>query len=79
MAAFGGITTQQTITCSKSTIETLEQGVKYVQWICSNITMKAAEWHWHRSGVFFVKFEYLSQLVLVFSIVDFEQVIACYV
>ena len=31
VAAFGGITTQQTITCSKSTIETLEQGVKYVQ------------------------------------------------
>ena len=31
VAAFGDITTQQTITCSKSTIETLEQGVKYVQ------------------------------------------------
>ena len=31
VAAFEDITTQQTITCSKSTIETLEQGVKYVQ------------------------------------------------
>ena len=31
VADFEGITTQQTITCSKSTIETLEQGVKYVQ------------------------------------------------
>ena len=31
VAAFGDITTQQTITCLKSTIETLEQGVKYVQ------------------------------------------------
>ena len=31
MAAFGAITTQYTIICSKSTIETLEQGVNYVQ------------------------------------------------
>ena len=31
VAAFGDITTQQTITYSKSTVETLEQGVKYVQ------------------------------------------------
>ena len=31
VADFEGIATQQIITCSKSTIKTLEQGVKYVQ------------------------------------------------
>ena len=31
VAAFGDITTQQTITWSKSAIKKLEQGVKYVQ------------------------------------------------
>ena len=41
---------QPEITFSKSKIETLEQGVKYVR----------------RSGVFIVNFEYISHLVLVF-------------
>ena len=39
VAAFGDITTQQTITCSKSTVEILQQGVKYV----FNLTMKTPE------------------------------------
>ena len=30
-ACFTGIATQSAITCSKLTIETLEQGVKYIQ------------------------------------------------
>ena len=42
------------ITCSKLTIETLEQGVKYEQP------------HWRRSGVFIVTFEHISHLSLVF-------------
>ena len=41
---------QPEITCSKLTIETLEQGVKYVQ-SC-------------RSGIFIVNFEHISYLVL---------------
>ena len=39
VAAFGDITTKQTITCSKSTVEILQQGVKYV----FNLTMKTPE------------------------------------
>ena len=38
VAAFGDITTQQTITCSKSKIETLEQGVNMFK-----LTMKTPE------------------------------------
>ena len=49
--------TQLAFTYSKLTIETLEQGVKYVQ----------SQWRrqWRRSGVFIVKFEHMSNLVLV--------------
>ena len=44
---------QPALTCSKLTIETLEQGVK--------------KWRqWRRSGVFIVNFEHISHLVLVF-------------
>ena len=46
--------TQPAITCKKLTIETLEQGVKYVRH------------HWRHSGVFIVNFEHISQLALVF-------------
>ena len=45
---------QPAITCSKLTIETLEQGVKYVQS------------QWRRSGVFIVNLEHISHLDLVF-------------
>ena len=39
------ILTLPAMACSKLTIETLEQGVKYV--------------HWRRSGVFIVNFEHI--------------------
>ena len=43
---------QLPFTCSTSTIETLEKGVKFV----------------HRSGVFIDNFEHISQLLLVFPL-----------
>ena len=46
--------TQPAFTCSKLTIETVEQDVKYVRR------------HWRHSGVFIVDFEHISYLVLVF-------------
>ena len=48
------ITTQPAIICSKLTMETPEQGVKYVQSYCC------------RSGVVIVNFEHISHLALVF-------------
>ena len=57
---------QPAITCSKLTIETLEQGVKYVK----KLTVKTPKRrHWRRSGVLIVNFEHISLLVL-----DFEQI-----
>ena len=55
---------QSAFTCSKLTIKTLEQGVKYV----SKLTTKTPEERqWRRSGVFIVNFEHISQhLFLVF-------------
>ena len=50
---------QLTFTCSKSTIETLERGVKYVK-----STIKTPERrHLHRSGVFIVNFEQVLHLL----------------
>ena len=46
-------------TCSKLTIETLEQDVKYV--------------HWRRSGVFIVNSEHISHLVLVFLLLTLSR------
>ena len=46
---------QPAFTCSKLATETREQGVKYVQ-----------SCQWRRSGVFIVKFEHISRLILVF-------------
>ena len=55
--------TQQTFPCSKSIIETLEKGVKYVQ----NITIKTSEHcQWRYSGVFIVNFEHISHHFLLF-------------
>ena len=51
---------QPEFTCSKLTIETLEQVAKYVQ-----------IGNWRRSGVFIINFEHISHLFLV-SIVNFE-------
>ena len=49
------VLSQQTFTCSKSTIETLEKGVK------KKFTKKTPELcHWLRSGVFIVNFEHIS-------------------
>ena len=45
---------------SKLTIETLEQGMKYIQ------TIKTPERRHWRSGAFIVDFEHISHLVLVF-------------
>ena len=59
-----GLRTQPVFTCSKLTIETLEQ-------LCSKLTIKAAERRqWHRSDVFIVKFEHISHLVLVFLLLS---------
>ena len=45
--------------------------------ICSNWTIKVPERrHWRRSCIFIVNFEHISHLDLVFSIVNFEHVIA---
>ena len=53
--------TQSAFTWSKLTIETLEQGVKYVK-----TTMTPERQDWRRSGVFIVNFEHILHLVLVF-------------
>ena len=54
--------TQPGFTCSKLTIETLEQGVKYAQKL--SITTPEQR-QWRRSGVFIVDFEHVSHLALV--------------
>ena len=54
--------TQQTFTCSKSTIETLEKSVKYIQ-----LPIKTSERRqWHRSGVFIINFKQISQSVCLY-------------
>ena len=43
--------------------------------ISSKLTTKTPEQrHWCRSGVFVINFEQIEHIVLVFSIVDIEQV-----
>ena len=42
--------TQETFTCSKSIVETIEKSVKYVRF------------HWRRSGLFIVNFEHILHL-----------------
>ena len=42
--------------------------------ICSELTIKIPEQpQWRRSGIFIVKFQHISHLLLVFFIVNFEQ------
>ena len=61
---------QSAITCSKLTIETLEQGVKYVL----KLMIKTPERrHWRRSGIFIVNFEHISHLVLVFLLLTLSR------
>ena len=65
------MTTQPAITCSKLTIDTLEQSCE----ICSKLTIKTPKQHqWRRFGVFIVNFEHISHLCSSVSIVNFEQV-----
>ena len=51
------VTSQPVIKCSKLTLETLEQGVKY----------------WRRSGIFIVNFEHISHLALVFLLLTLSR------
>ena len=53
--------TQLAFTCSNSTIETIEKGVKYIQR------------QWDRLGVFIVNFEHISHLVLVFLLLTLSR------
>ena len=56
--------TLSVITWSKLTIETLEQGVKYVQ---SKLAIKTPErWQWRRYCVFIVNFEHILHIFLVY-------------
>ena len=63
-------------TCSKLTIETLEQRCE----ICSNLSIKLQKRRqWPRFGGFIVNFEHTSHLCSSVSIVNFEHVIAGWV
>ena len=58
---------QPAIACSKLTIETLKQRCD----ICSKLTIKIPELrHRRRSGIIIVNFEHISQLVLVFLLLN---------
>ena len=60
------------ITCSKLTIETLEQGLKE---ICSKLTIKTPERRqWRCSSVFIVNFEHISHLDLMFLLLTLNRV-----
>ena len=60
-----------TITCSKSKIETVEKGVKYVQ----KLTIKTPERrHWRVSGVLIVYFDHtFSYFLLVFVLLTLNK------
>ena len=61
---------QPAFTCSKLTTEILEQGVE----ICSKLTIKTPERNrWRRFGVFFVNFENISHLVLMFLLLTLSK------
>ena len=65
------INIQRAITCSKLTIETLEQSCE----VCSKLTIKPPKrGHWRRFCSFIDKFEHISHLCSSVSIVNFEQV-----
>ena len=60
-------------TCSKLTIETLEQRCE----ICSKLIIKPPKrWQWRRFGGFIVNFDHISHLRSSVSIVNFKHVIA---
>ena len=63
---------QPVFTCSKLTIEALEQRCE----ICSKLTIKTPKRHqWRHFGVFIVNFENISHLCSSFAMVNFEYVI----
>ena len=42
--------------------------------ICSKLAIRTSEWyHWQRSGLFFVNFEQISHIVLVFPLVTLNK------
>ena len=66
------IGSQPAFTCSKLTIETLEQRCE----IYSKLTIKLSKrCQWRRFGGLIVNFEYISHLCSSVSIVNFEHVI----
>ena len=68
--------TKPTFTCSKLTIETLEQRCQ----ICSKLTIQPPKRrHRRRFGNVIVNFEHISHLCSTVSIVNFEHVIAGWV
>ena len=70
------IPSQPAITCSKLTIETLEQWCE----ICSDLTIKTPKRpHCRHFGVFIINFERISRLCSIVSIFNFEQVNAGWV
>ena len=65
--------TQMAFTCSKLTIETLEQRYE----ICTKLTIKPPKRrHWRRFGGLIVNFEHISHLCSTVSIVSFKHVVA---
>ena len=69
---FPRVVIQLTFTCSKSTIETLEQSVKYE--ICSKLTTKTPKRLLRRHyGVFIANLKQISHLVLVFLLLTFNR------
>ena len=64
---------QLPFSCSDSTIETHSKRCE----ICSKLTIKTPEWgQWHRSGVFIVNFEHISDLFLVFLLLTLKKQIS---
>ena len=62
---------QLTFTYSKSTIETLENGLKFVH---SKLTKKTPEWRqWRHSGDFIVNFEHISYFFLMFILLTLNK------
>ena len=66
------LSSQQVVTCSKSTVETTEKSYE----VYSKLTIKTPEQcQWLRFSVFIVDLEYILHFLLVFT-VDFEQLFA---
>ena len=63
------IVTQKTFTCSMSTIETLEKGVKYVQ----SQHKHQNDVNWYCSSIFNVNFEDISYFFLVFLLLTLNK------